>query len=162
VQRVKYWENKYRGNVMIKNIGTKGLLLVSLTIGSFGDESGYKYLNLSNTSISLKVVSSLKNLRKGLMGVEHLKWNKGMWFDFKEEKVINMWTKGMKIPIDIIFLSKEYKINKILKRVNPCKTPNCTIYSSKNTQYVIELRAGAVDRYKIDNKSKLKIKKGIK
>lgn len=144
---------------MIKNIATKVFLLVSLTIGSFANENDYRYLNISNTLISLKVVSSAKSLKKGLMGVEFLEWNKGMLFEFKKEKLVHIWTKGMKIPIDILFLSKEYKINKIIKRVPPCKTPHCTIYSSENTNYVIELKAGAVDKYKIDTNSSLKYRK---
>ena len=142
-----------------------GVCIVSLTIGSFANENDYKYLSFSNNSstlIALKVVSSQKSLNKGLMGVESLEWNEGMLFDFKEEQVINIWTKGMKIPIDIIFLSKEYKINKIINTAYPCKTPTCHIYTVKNTKYVIELKAGAVDRYEIDDKSNLKIKKGIK
>lgn len=137
------------------------ILLVVLNLSVYADEQNYKSLTLENNPsvlINLKVASSQKSIEKGLMGVKDLAWSEGMLFDFGSERLARMWMKGMKIPLDFIFLSKDYKINKLMKKVSPCKTKICSIYEAKNTRYVIELKAGSIDRYRMNHHTDIKIK----
>jgi hypothetical protein len=146
---------------MLKKIFTFLLLLYVLMPTCYANEHIYKYLVIDNNSsslVKLKVVSSKKDIEKGLMGVKYLNWNEGMFFNFKEKKLARIWMKGMQIPIDIIFLSKNYKINKLINKANPCNTANCHIYSAKQTKYVLELKAGMIDKYRINENSFIEIK----
>ena len=121
----------------------------------------YKNLLIDNNSsslVQLKVVSSNKDIEKGLMGVKYLNQREGMLFDFKKEQIARIWMSGMNIPIDIIFLSKDYKINKLINKANPCKKIDCSIYSAINTKYVLELKAGMIDKYRINQHTFIEIK----
>jgi len=135
--------------------------LFVVTVSYCSDELIYKSLVIDNNSsslVELRVVSSKKEIEKGLMGVKYLNWKEGMFFDFKKEQTVRMWMKGMEMPIDIIFLSKSYKINKLIRKAYPCGTVNCRIYSVENTQYVLELKAGMIDRYSLNENSVIEIK----
>lgn len=82
--------------------------------------------NLSQTQIqvgesifSVEVVDTATKRNKGLSGRESLATGSGMLFIFPETKVYQFWMKGMKFPLDMIFI-REGKVVDVLKNIpNP-------------------------------------------
>ena len=96
----------------------------------------------------------------GLMNREKLDENQGMIFIFDDEKPREFWMKNTLIPLDIIFLDKDFKIVSIIKNAQPCKTIDCEIYPSINpAKYVIEINGGFSKKYNITNETSVIIQK---
>lgn len=89
----------------------------------------------------------------GLMFREALGEKEGMLFIFSENVEYPFWMKNMKIPIDIIFISKDKKIVSISKNAVPCNKPDneCELYKPDAPYYyVVETAAGFADRHNLD------------
>ena len=86
---------------------------------------------------NLAVADSFFTRLKGLLGKKELPHGEGLWI--KHCKSIH--TFGMRFPIDVVFLDKEYLIVGLAKALKPNRIPH--LYSS--TSSVIELPAGTID-----------------
>lgn len=96
---------------------------------------GYHELN-----IPIEIADTEEERTQGLMDRESLEG--GMLFIFEEENYLNFWMKNTLIPLDIIFLDKNYKILNIQNAV-PCKEEPCELYpSAGKAKYVLEVNAG--------------------
>ena len=84
---------------------------------------------------------------KGLMFRENLNIDKGMLFIFPNESKASMWMKNTLISLDIIFISKNYKIVDI---INNAKAMSKEILTSKvKAKYALEINAGLVKKLNI-------------
>ena len=61
--------------------------------------SSYDFSNLF-----LKLAESKYEKQKGLMNIDKLDNIDGMFFLYKEPKIIKMWMHNTRIPLDIIFI----------------------------------------------------------
>jgi hypothetical protein len=75
--------------------------------------------------------------RRGLLGVEELASDRGLWI--KPCEAIH--TFGMKIPLDAVFIGRDFQIRKILTNLAPRRLGVCFLADS-----VLELRAGTILR----------------
>jgi hypothetical protein len=75
--------------------------------------------------------------RRGLLGVEELSSESGLWIAPCEA----VHTFGMKIPLDAIFIDRNFAVRKILTNLAPSRIGICLLAHS-----VLELRAGTVAR----------------
>lgn len=83
----------------------------------------------------------------GLMNRKFLGKNKGMLFIFDDDSVHAFWMKNTHIPLDLVFLNKEKKVNGVLKNLEPFSTVPRSI--DKPSRYVLEINAGLIERSKI-------------
>ena len=84
---------------------------------------------------------------KGLMFRKNLNLDKGMLFIFPNESKVSMWMKNTLVPLDIIFISKNYKIVDI---INNAKAMSKDILTSKvKAKYALEINAGLVKKLNI-------------
>jgi uncharacterized membrane protein (UPF0127 family) len=99
-------------------------------------------LNINNYNYYLEVASTPKQREIGLSNRESVCSNCGMLFVFPKEANRSFWMKDTLIPLDMIWLDKNYKIVKIatILETNSEKT-----YKGK-AKYVIELNANEVFR----------------
>ena len=89
---------------------------------------------------NLEIANTYKERRQGLMYVNNMPKKNGMLFIWKTEKIRHMWMKNTYIPLDILWLNKEFRIvhihnNARILDLTPLKSPT-------PAQYVIELNAG--------------------
>ena len=99
-------------------------------------------------TIKVKIATSKDDRSKGLMFVRNLPLSYGMLFDFKNERIINMWMKNTLIPLDIIFIDKN---DIIIRIVSPTAPLSMKIISSEYPAVkVLELNAGVAKSLKID------------
>ncbi|RAP31415.1 hypothetical protein DID78_01100 [Candidatus Marinamargulisbacteria bacterium SCGC AG-343-D04] len=95
---------------------------------------------IKNNCIDLENANTHEKRKQGLMHRPFLKKNEGMLFSFDTEKIIGIWMKNTLIPLDIIWLNKNLKIQKIVKNAIPFDST--TLYHVKPSLYVIEINAG--------------------
>lgn len=81
---------------------------------------------------------------RGLMFVKHMDDNAGMLFIYPESQPISMWMKNTYIPLDMLFVSAEGRVVKIVENTTPQSLD--TIDSGQPVRAVIELNAGAAGR----------------
>lgn len=112
--------------------------------------------------INAEIADDNEERMKGLMFRERLDKNSGMLFVFDSENYQTFWMKNTLIPLDIIFIDKNFKIINIENAV-PCnqetcmrerfacsRSAPCTLYkSAKPAEYVLEVNGNFTIRNKI-------------
>ncbi|MBU3942838.1 DUF192 domain-containing protein [Patescibacteria group bacterium] len=96
---------------------------------------------------NVEVVEGLADKAKGLMERESLAENSGMLFLYNQERVISIWTKNMKIPIDVIWLNKDLEVVYLVENAQPCLTEKCESFKPETkAQYILEINAGQIQQ----------------
>ena len=83
----------------------------------------------------LRLAGRSSERRKGLLGVSEMNADEGLWIAPCEA----VHTFGMKMPIDVIFLDRDYVVKRIRHALAPNRVSVCLSSSS-----VIELAAGRI------------------
>ena len=105
--------------------------------------------------LNVEIADDNDERAKGLMFREKLDENEGMLFVFDDESYQTFWMKNMLIPLDLIFIGKNFEIVGI-KNAEPCKTENCILYqSSKPAMYVLEVNNGFAVKNNIKTGNKI-------
>lgn len=79
----------------------------------------------------------------------------GMLFIFDDEGVVGFWMKDTLIPLDIIFISKDWRIVNIRHSAQPCtENPDTTVpcesyFSDEPVRYVLEVNGGFTEQHAI-------------
>lgn len=116
------------------------IFLISCT-KSIGEN--FKEISIDNgknlIKINAEIADDEQEQTKGLMFREKLNENEGMLFVFGDEAMQTFWMKNTLIPLDMIFINKDFEIVDI-KNAVPCKEEPCALYkSSKPVKYVLEV-----------------------
>ena len=97
-------------------------------------------LNLSTGTLiadAIEVADTSAQRRRGLLGRKELSQGEGLWIWPCEA----IHTFGMQMKIDVLFLSEEFQVVKIVPQLPPRRLAVCMRASS-----VLELQAGAAER----------------
>jgi uncharacterized membrane protein (UPF0127 family) len=85
--------------------------------------------------------------QRGLMFRDSMPADHGMLFNFSDEAPRVFWMKNCRMPLDILYFDKNYKLVSVQQRVPACRTDPCPQYPSEGpAQYVLELNAGMADK----------------
>jgi len=120
-------------------------------------------IKIDETFLEVQIADTEPRRVRGLMFQDALPYDQGMLFVFDDVGSRSMWMLNMQFELDIIWFDAEGKVVKIMANVAPCKTPleimtcDSESVSSANAQYVLEVSAGFVDEFAINNESKLEI-----
>jgi uncharacterized membrane protein (UPF0127 family) len=137
---------------ILKLILVIALIVVAyFLIVNFWPKGGNKTLVLNTStgthSYSMEVSDNRDTRMKGLMEREKLDADKGMLFIFEDERVPAFWMKNMKIPLDIVFMDKNYKVVDYFENVPACTADPCPHYlPGTDSKYVAELSAGTAKK----------------
>ncbi|CAN5199841.1 hypothetical protein BH09PAT1_BH09PAT1_7920 [soil metagenome] len=144
------------GFIIFIIVGALVIILLSNT-GILGKKATATF---GTQKVTLDVADNEKSRETGLSGRSSLADNKGMLFLFDEPGIPTFWMKGMKFPIDIIFLNTD-KVVTIFKNVpapaTTTETPNTYYQPTYPSNKVIELKAGAADKYNIHEGDTIKL-----
>lgn len=104
--------------------------------------------------LKVKVVTTEEDKKLGLMFRQHLNIDEGMLFTFKYGNN-SVWMKNTYIPLDVIFLDKDYKVIGFVEDTVPLSLKIVKI--NKKSNYIIEVNAGWIrkNNLKIGNKMNL-------
>ena len=81
---------------------------------------------------------------QGLMNRRHMARDHGMLFDFGVTRQVMMWMKNTYLPLDMLFIAKDGKIETI--RENAVPLSEAIIDSRVPIAFVLELNGGTVNR----------------
>lgn len=121
----------------------------------------FKNMVVNGNTIKIEVADTQEVRKKGLGGRESLASDSGMLFIFEREDRHAFWMKGLKFPLDFIWI-KDDVVADILENVPPPAPgqddASLPIYSSKVAiDKVLEVNAGTVQRLNIKVGDKISI-----
>jgi uncharacterized membrane protein (UPF0127 family) len=103
-----------------------------------GEGAEYTLINMDSglrLAGHVRVAGDSASRRKGLLGVNKLDRESGLWIMPCEA----IHTFGLKMPIDVLFLDRNFKVKKLLPGLAPYRISVCLMASS-----VVEMPAGAI------------------
>lgn len=118
-------------------------LSISFMVNSFSPSTT---VHIGSGFYEVELADTDKSRDKGLAGVEDLGINGGLLMDFKSSAQWGIWMKGMKVPIDIIWLDEGKKVVYIKMAANPSTGTTVTYSPNSPARYVLELPAGSVEK----------------
>jgi len=98
-------------------------------------------LGTGTATITLECASTPELGELGLSYRDSLAPNHGMLFLFNPPQSAGIWMKGMKFPLDILWLDQDFRIVTLKERISPDTYPT-PFFPAKPVSYVIELPAG--------------------
>lgn len=107
---------------------------------------------------NLKVANTPKLRARGLMFVKKLKENDGMIFIYPNDEELVFWMKNTYLPLDLVFLNKDYKIIGVVENMLPLDETKRYQISGKS-RYAVELPAFSVKKYALRIGDELRILK---
>jgi uncharacterized membrane protein (UPF0127 family) len=113
---------------------------------------GYKQINVTVNGIHLvaDIASTNDQRSKGLAVKDDLKESEAMLFVFSKENEYGFWMKGMKFPIDIIWLDNNREVVHVEHSLEPCGPDSCPTYKpDSEALYVLETVAGFAEEHNV-------------
>lgn len=112
-----------------------------------------KEIKIRNTIIQIETADTKEKRSKGLGGRENLASNSGMLFIFPKQDKYAFWMKGLKFPLDMIWIRKNIIVD-IIKNAKPPeqnqKDETLPTYLPRElVDMVLEVNAGFVDSHGI-------------
>lgn len=100
-------------------------------------------VNVKGDIFMTEVVDSAIEMQKGLGGRDDICSRCGMLFKFEKEGRHAFWMRGMRFPLDIVWIMNGRVVH-VEKSVDP--DFDSTLFPDENANFVLELKAGNVDR----------------
>jgi uncharacterized membrane protein (UPF0127 family) len=110
--------------------------VVDLTVSS---ESGKRL-----EQFTVELASTNEERSKGLMFRRELGAREGMLFLFPEERKLSFWMKNTLIPLDMVFISKDWRVVGVVEYATPLSEEPRGV--GQNSQYVLEVAGGTAKR----------------
>jgi len=128
------------------------LLLTGLLIGcQASGTTTLPHVDFDDHRYYVDIADDDRSRARGLMFVDEMDANRGMFFIFRREAPRSFWMRNTRIPLDIIYLDRELRVVSISEDTPPCRTQRCPSYPSEGpAQYVLELNAGQAARIGLD------------
>ncbi len=139
---------------LLLQIGLILFLLVALNGCSSSDLTKITIYNAEGThELFVEVAGTREEMIAGLMDRSSIPEDGGMLFPYSEEREIAFWMKDMLIPIDIIFIDGNKKVNFVFANVPPCdeeEDKDCPQYHAQTpAQYVLEVSSGYTTKNRV-------------
>jgi uncharacterized protein len=120
----------------------KKLLFLFLFLVSCANQACF-----NDACYSLEIADNPLSRAQGLMHRDFLPADSGMLFIFQKPGTYTFWMKNTLIPLDIIWLNKEFEVIFINKNTPPCTANPCPSYGPREpASYVLELNSGEADK----------------
>lgn len=101
-------------------------------------------VKIKDASIAVELADTWRKRARGLSGRATLPADQGMLFIFNRPDFYSFWMRGMKFPIDIIWIDENLRIVGVDKNVSPASFPRA-FRPSAPAQYVLETAAGMTE-----------------
>ena len=114
-------------------------------------------IQMKDKVVTTKIANTDASREQGLSGKQPLATDTGMLFVFPKPDKYGFWIKDMKYPLDIVWISSDYKIVHIEHSLAPETYPK-SFANEIPAQYVIELPAGYMKANSITEGDSINIK----
>lgn len=104
-------------------------------------------VRLGGEAFRVEVARTPEARMRGLMDRAALAPDAGMLFVFQPPKRTAFWMKGVRIPLDILFIDEGLRVTRLYQDVPPCPREPCESYPSGGAvRYVLEVPGGTSER----------------
>lgn len=134
--------NKYLRQALLFHCKVRGLFLQR----SLVSENRGRSVSINGHKFTVEIADDAKERAKGLGEREKLCDFCGMLFEFSEKEKYSFWMKGMKFPLDIIWISDD-RIVYVTKNIS--SSFKGSINPGIEANRVLEINAGLADEYGI-------------
>ena len=93
-----------------------------------------------SVTVNVELATEPDEMARGLMDRDHLAPGWGMLFVYPDEGIHTFWMKNTLIPLDMIFISSDFKIVGIVERAEPLTTKRRSVGAP--SQFVLEVKGG--------------------
>lgn len=98
--------------------------------------------------VTAEVADTQESRSLGLGGREGLPEETGMLFVFDSEAKHSFWMKGVRFPIDIIWMDEDKEVVHFVKNATPDSEGSLEIYTPPiGAKYVLEVAGGTIDEF---------------
>jgi uncharacterized membrane protein (UPF0127 family) len=104
-------------------------------------------LNQTIVNFNIAIADNPEKQATGLMHLKSLPNNLGMLFLKNQPQIFSMWMKNTYIPLDMIFLDKDFTITKIHHNAQPLSLE--IISSNHESLAVLELNGGLANKFQL-------------
>ena len=105
-------------------------------------------------AVEVEVVSSEAKIQRGLMFREHLPPDQGMLFLMRQEQVWPFWMHNTLIPLDLVFIAKDFTIAGIVENAEP--RTDTLRQVEQPSLYVLEVNGGYAAAHKLTRGAKVR------
>lgn len=125
--------------------------LVSLGAQPTYQENYSQQISIGDNAFATEIANTPEKMQRGMMFRTNMADNQAMLFVFTRPQPVVFWMKNTLIPLDMLFFDADGKLLEIKPNVPPCKRRPCKNYASahSNIRYVVELKAGTVEKQRI-------------
>jgi len=129
--------------VVIFLLGGLGFLALSKKNEEEGNRVCFR-----NYCFKVELARTEAERRQGLMFRKNLGENEGMFFIFEEEGVYPFWMQNTFLPLDIIWIDKNFQVVYLSENTPPCKKdlPCLSINPRKKAKYALEIKGGGGEK----------------
>lgn len=112
-----------------------------------------RQINIGSETFSVLITQTQKERELGLGAVRILPKHHGMLFEFSEGGEVGIWMKGMRYPIDILWLDARMHVIHIERSVEPSSYPAEIFKNPPGTSahFVLEVNADEAARLGVKN-----------
>lgn len=151
---------------LVQIVGLLVIIVVALFLFNPTDQSSkisvpftspdveYKQVQINGKNIKAEIADNQSKRNKGLGGRDSLAADEGMLFVYPDPSKYPFWMKGLKFPLDFIWI-KDDKVVDIIKNAPPpeagAKDEDLPLYLPKEpVNKILEINAGMVDKLGIN------------
>ena len=99
------------------------------------------------STFKVEIASTPEDRARGLMFRKSIERDQGMLFIFPREEQLAFWMKNTFVPLDMVFVSSDWRVVGVLKDVPPLSEERRMVEAV--SQYVLEFAAGTAEREQI-------------
>lgn len=117
-----------------------------------GCDAGEPYVTVAGQRFVVEVADDDASRARGLMFRDTMADDRGMLFIFPDERPRSFWMKNTRIPLDIIYIDRNFEVVSISADTPPCRSRSqrCPSYPSEGpAKYVLEINGGLAAKYGI-------------
>jgi len=144
-------------------VGAAGIISMPSDVKLEAVEFPRGTIKIDQVVLEVQIADTEPRRVRGLMFQETLPYDQGMLFVFEETGNYSLWMLNMQFFLDMIWIDSTGNVVHIEKDVPPCKTALETVAcpsitsDGNNAQYILEVTAGFVDEFNINEDSTLEI-----
>ena len=112
------------------------------TGGGCGSYRSDKIVRVGSHEVHAEVANTPAAQQKGLGGRKCIGPDQAMLFEFQKAGLLQFWMKGMRFPIDMVWLDPDRRVVWVERNVSPDTYPMNFFNRGDPAQYVLELKAG--------------------
>jgi uncharacterized membrane protein (UPF0127 family) len=103
-------------------------------------------VRIAGASLKAEVAATQASRERGLGGRACIPADRAMLFDFGQPGFYAFWMKGMRFPIDIVWVGTNHRVVTAVRNLAPASFPKEFVNHGGQARWVLELKANTVRR----------------